>query len=82
MNFGSTVATGAKSIATKVRDPVFQEDVKAFGGKVAVGTKEVAGKVADKSKEIWVYILFLTDLFIIRQTKMSIFKKLLKSPWQ
>lgn len=57
LTVGTTVVTGAKSLATKVSekvsDPNFKEDVKGFGIKVATTTKDGAVFVADKSKEIW-----------------------------
>jgi hypothetical protein len=57
VTIGTSVASGAKTLATtisdKVSDPNFKEDVKEFGVKVAVGTKDAAIVVAEKSKEIW-----------------------------
>jgi len=57
VTIGTSVASGAKTLATavsdKVSDPNFKEDVKDFGVKVAVGTKDAAIVVAEKSKEIW-----------------------------
>lgn len=59
VSFGTSVASGAKNLASKigdkVSDPAFKEDVKGLGTKVATSTKEAAGAVADKSKEIWAH---------------------------
>jgi len=57
VTLGTTMASGAKTLATKINekvsDPNFKEDVKGFGVKVATTTKDAAGVVAEKSKQIW-----------------------------
>jgi len=67
VTIGTSVASGAKTLATtisdKVSDPNFKEDVKEFGVKVAVGTKDAAIVVAEKSKEIWVQLFYILSLF-------------------